>query len=75
MNTSTSNDQYFLEYGLERDPFPKDVIDKNIFLTPEINRRLKQAKQHIKSSDKLLLISSAPGSGKSLLAQKLIILK
>jgi type II secretory pathway predicted ATPase ExeA len=75
MNDSISDNEYFLKYGLERDPFPLDVIDKNIFLTPEINRRLKQAKQHILSSQNILLITSAPGAGKSLLAQKLIILK
>lgn len=75
MGKSISEDKYYLEYGLEKDPFPEDVIDKNIYLTPEINRRLKEAKQHIKASEKALLISSAPGSGKSLLAQKLLILK
>jgi type II secretory pathway predicted ATPase ExeA len=75
MNKSISNSNYFLEYGLEKDPFPVDVIDKNIFLTPEINRRLKNAKQHILEAQKVLLVTSVSGAGKSLLAQKLIILK
>jgi DamX protein len=75
MNNSVSENKYYLEYGLEKDPFPEDVIDKNIYLTPEINRRLKETKQHIKASEKALLISSVSGAGKSLLAQKLIILK
>ena len=75
MKNSISENKYYLEYGLDKDPFPLDVIDKNIYLTPEINRRLKEAKQHIKASEKALLINSVSGAGKSLLAQKLLILK
>lgn len=75
MNKSASDKDYFQKYGLQRDPFPLDVIDKFIFLTPEINRRLKLIRQHIKDSQKLLLIASASGAGKSLLAQKMLILK
>lgn len=75
MNKLTSGNDYFQKYGLQRDPFPPDVIDKKIFLTPEINRRLKLVKQHVKDSQKLLLVSSASGAGKSLLAQKILILK
>jgi len=75
MNNSISESDYFLKYGLEKDPFPMGGIDNNIFLTPEINRRLKQAKQHITEGQKLLIITSLSGAGKSLLAQKLIILK
>ena len=58
MKNSISENKYYLEYGLDKDPFPLDVIDKNIYLTPEINRRLKEAKQHIKASEKALLINS-----------------
>ena len=75
MNNSISESDYFLKFGLEKDPFPIGVIDKNIFLTPEINRRLKQAKQYITEGQKLLIITSLSGAGKSLLAQKLVILK
>lgn len=75
MNNSISESDYFLKYGLEKDPFPMGVIDEKIFLTPEINRRLKQAKQYISEGQKLLIITSLSGAGKSLLAQKLIILK
>ncbi len=75
MNISVSDNKYFLKYGLEKDPFPPNAVDENIYLTPEINRRLKQARQHIAAGQKLLLVVSAPGAGKSLLARKLVILK
>ncbi len=74
MNKRTDN-EYFLSYGLVKDPFPSRVIDRNIFLTPEINRRLKLIRQHINEGQKLLLVTSARGAGKSLLARKLLILK
>ncbi|NKB36497.1 MAG: AAA family ATPase [Gammaproteobacteria bacterium] len=74
MSNVNSEEKYYLEFGLEKDPFPFGVIDKNIFLTPEINRRLKYAKQLITSSNKLLVIASLPGAGKSLLAEKLLVL-
>ena len=70
-----TDEDYYLKYGLEKDPFPPGVIDNNIYLTPEINRRLKHAKQVISHSEKLLVISSLPGAGKSLLAEKLLLLK
>jgi general secretion pathway protein A len=60
---------------MENDPFLPDDLDKNIFLTPEINRRLKQAKQHILESQKVLLIASPLGAGKSLLSENFVILK
>ena len=60
---------------MERDPFPPGILDKNIFLTPEINRKLKQAKQHVSESQKVLLIASPSGAGKSLLAKKFLVLK
>lgn len=66
---------YYQSFGLDKDPFPEVSADNSIYLTPEINRRLKQAKQHISVGDTLLLISSVPGSGKSLLAEKLLVLK
>jgi len=75
MKNTFSDNEYYRAYELEKDPFPEDVIDKSIYLTPEINRRLKQAKQHIKTSERVLIISACSGSGKSLLAEKLIILK
>ena len=75
MLDSTKDENYYLKYGLEKDPFPSGVIDKNIYLTPEINRRLKHAKQLITHGEKLLTISSLPGAGKSLLAEKLLLLK
>jgi type II secretory pathway predicted ATPase ExeA len=75
MKNSFSDNEYYRAYELEKDPFPEDVINKSIYLTPEIIRRLKQAKQHIKTSKCVLIISACSGAGKSLLAEKLIILK
>ena len=75
MKKPVSNSKYLLKYGLDRDPFPANTTDENIYLTPEINRRLKQIKQHITDSHKLLLVASAAGAGKSLLARKIVVLK
>ena len=75
MKKSISDNDYFLKYGMESDPFPPGILDKNIFLTPEINRRLKQAKKHVSDSQKVLLIASPSGAGKSLLAKKFLVLK
>ena len=74
MSKINSEEKYYLDFGLEKDPFPIGIIDKNIFLTPEINRRLKYAKQVVADSNELLVISSLSGAGRSLLAQKLLVL-
>ena len=75
MGKPSIGDNYYVSYGLEKDPFPETGLDQNIYLTPEINRRLKQAKQHIVAEENSLLLSSPPGSGKSLIARKLLVLK
>ncbi len=74
MIKANSEENYYIDFGMDKDPFPVGVIDKTIHLTPEINRRLKYAKHTIASSNKLLLITSLPGAGKSLLAEKLLVL-
>lgn len=68
-------ENYYLELGLTGDPFADNDDNKNIYLTPQINRRLKQIREHISGNKGLLLVSSLPGAGKSLLAGKLPVLK
>ena len=70
-----SNENYYSAYGLSGDPFFDSGDEKNIFLTPQINRRLKQVREAIAAGSGVVLVSSLPGAGKSLLAEKLPLLK
>ena len=70
-----SDANYYNAYGLSADPFVDSGDEKNIFLTPQINRRLKQIREGISTGTGVILVSSLPGAGKSLLAEKLPLLK
>jgi len=75
MNAKARKSNYFLKYGLERDPFPVNNIDEVLFLTPELNRRLKLIEFVIEYSQELLVITSAVGAGKTVLANHVESLK
>ena len=70
-----SAENYYTAYGLNGDPFFDSGNEKNIFLTPQINRRLKQIRESISTGAGVILVTSLPGAGKSLLAEKLPLLK
>ncbi|MFQ5658904.1 MAG: AAA family ATPase [Gammaproteobacteria bacterium] len=75
MKLPFNDNKYYLKFDLERDPFPLDSIDNILYLTPELNRRLERIKELIISSQKLLLVTSSPGAGKSTLSDHLTSLK
>jgi len=60
--------EYYLSYDLVKDPFPQDTVDEIVYLTPELNHRIIQIKSHIIESQDLLLITSSPGAGKTVLS-------
>jgi len=67
----SEHDDYYLKYGLERDPFPKDGIDNIFFTTPELNQRIELIKHLLEFSQQLVLVTLPPGGGKTMLCQYL----
>ncbi|MFQ5659384.1 MAG: AAA family ATPase [Gammaproteobacteria bacterium] len=57
--------EYYLRYGLERDPFPQNTPDEIMFLPPELNHRLELIKHLLEFSQQLLLVIAPDGAGKS----------
>jgi type II secretory pathway predicted ATPase ExeA/septal ring-binding cell division protein DamX len=64
------DDRYYLRYKLERDPFPA-AQDDILYLTPQINRRVERIREAIAGSHKVIVMTSSPGAGKSVLAEYL----
>lgn len=64
------DDRYYLRYKLERDPFP-GTQDDILYLTPQINHRIEQVREAIAGSHKVIVVTSSPGAGKSVLAEYL----
>ncbi|NNE37108.1 MAG: AAA family ATPase, partial [Gammaproteobacteria bacterium] len=71
MKKNKKTDQYFESYELTKDPFPVNAYDNILFLTPELTNRIQQIKKLIVETDKLIVVSSASGAGKSSLADYL----
>ena len=69
------DNSYFRKFNLVRDPFPLDVIDKVLYLTPELNRRLELLVNRIKSGGPVQVVISPQGGGKTVLAEYLASLK
>ncbi len=65
-----NDDRYYLRYNLERDPFP-GAQDDIVYLTPEINYRIERVREAIAGSHKVIMVTSSPGAGKSVLAEYL----
>lgn len=71
----STDKKYYLKYELVRDPFPVDTIDKVLYFTPELNRRLEQLKRLLKASEEILVVISPAGAGKTVIAEHLETLK
>jgi len=65
-----NDDRYYLRYKLERDPFP-GAQDDIVYLTPQINYRVERIREAIAGSHKVIVVTSSPGAGKSVLAEYL----
>ena len=64
------DDRYYLRYKLERDPF-LGTQDDIVYLTPQINHRVEQVREAIAGNHKVIVVTSSPGAGKSVLAEYL----
>ncbi|MGK0297160.1 MAG: type II secretory pathway predicted ATPase ExeA/septal ring-binding cell division protein DamX [Gammaproteobacteria bacterium] len=62
---------YYQYFELTKDPFPVDSFDNVLFLTPELTSRLEEIKNRVNETDKLILITSVPGAGKSTISDYL----
>ncbi len=71
MKKTKNSDLYFEKFDLTKDPFPVDSYDNILFLTPELTNRIQQIKKLIAETDKLIVVSSVFGAGKSSLADYL----
>lgn len=67
---SGGNPRYYQHYNLGMDPFPLDA-DNILYLTPELNFRLERIKEAIVGGNKIIVVTSAPGAGKSTFAEYL----
>jgi len=65
------SDQYYESFELTKDPFPVEAYDNILFLTPELTHRIQQIKNFIAETDKLIVVSSVSGAGKSSFADYL----
>ena len=72
MKHTTVDDNYFLEYGLENDPFPLGSVDSIFYNTPELNHRLELVRHLLEFSQQIILICSPTGAGKSSFARHLV---
>jgi len=66
---------YFLKFDLKKGPFPIESSDDILYLTPALNHRLDKIKELIISSQQLIVVTSSPGAGKTVLANHLRTLK
>ena len=75
MQQDNPDNQYYLEYNLIRDPFPTGGYDGVVHLTPALKHRLKLIKTLVEESEKLIVVTSPLGAGRSILAEYLISIK
>lgn len=71
MKLPFSGRHYYLKFGLERDPFPQKSTEQKVFLTHEMIHCLDQIKESVDNSKQLVLVTSPPGAGKSVLSRYL----
>lgn len=71
MNLAFLSSRYYLKFGLDRDPFPPKSTPKKLFLTQDLTGLLNQLTSAIKTQTETLLVESAAGAGKSVLAEYL----
>jgi len=72
MSNSDSNNEYFLEYGLEKDPFASSYTEETFFTTPELQHRLDLAKHLLEFSQQILFISGSAKVGKTTFSRHLM---
>src|SRR5688572_13005908 len=70
INSGPRDPRYYQHYNLAMDPFPADA-DNILYLTPELNFRLERIKEAIAGGTKIIVVTSAPGAGKSTFAEYL----
>jgi len=71
MNLAFLSNRYYLKFGLDRDPFPPKSTLKKLFLTQDLAGLLDQLSCAIKTQSETLVVESAAGAGKSVLADYL----
>jgi type II secretory pathway predicted ATPase ExeA len=67
--------RYYLKFGLDKDPFPRESRDTKVFLTHDMIHCLDQIKASVDCSEELVVVSSASGSGKTVLSRYLGFIK
>ena len=68
---SGNSPNYYRKFGLDVDPFPVDTFDNILFLSPDLKKRIDTVKDLVINSEKLVLVTSRSGGGKSILADYL----
>lgn len=68
MKGKASHNQYYRRLGLGGDPFPVTGIDDVLYLTPELEKRLKRIREWIHEGVQLIIVSAPRGAGKSRLS-------
>jgi type II secretory pathway predicted ATPase ExeA/septal ring-binding cell division protein DamX len=71
MKYPSADSDYYHKYDLARDPFPIHTIDNFLYLTPEFSHRLELIKDLVANSEKMVVVTSSPGAGKTILAHHL----
>lgn len=71
MKIFSAKKDYYLGYGLERDPFPETGIDNIFFTTSELNQRIELIKHLLQHGQQLLVVEAPAGAGKSTLCKYL----
>jgi len=67
--------RYYLKFGLDKDPFHRESRDSKVFLTHDMIHCLDQIKASVDCSEELVVVSSASGSGKTVLSRYLGFIK
>ncbi|MDX1518559.1 MAG: AAA family ATPase [Gammaproteobacteria bacterium] len=75
MQLPFSGRRYYLKFGLERDPFPRDSAEQKVFLTHDMIHCLDQIKAAVDRSDQLVVVASPRGAGKTVLSRYLGFIK
>ena len=75
MNLAFLSSRYYLKFGLDRDPFPPNSTPQKLFLTHDLSHLLSELGSAIKTQTETLVLESAPGMGKSVLAEYLTFMK
>lgn len=71
MKGKAPHSRYYRRLGLDADPFPVTGIDEVLYLTPELENRLKRVREHLRDDPAVLILSAPRGAGKSRLSHHL----